>query len=151
MRRLLTTTALAALLFAPLAMAQPTTAPATATPAPAATTAPARPAAAAPAAAPAASRATPATLPAGQFRAEADAKAHCPTDVVVWVNKESKVYHVSGDRYFGKTKVGFYMCQKEANGAGFRAPRTTAHAPAAATPAATSTTAPAAGATPARR
>ena len=148
MRCFMTATALAALLIAPLAMAQPTTtAPATTTPpASAAPASTATPAARTTTTTAAAGRAAPAALPAGQYRVEADAKAHCPTDVVVWVNKESKIYHASGDRYYGKTKVGFYMCQKDANGAGFRAPRPATHAPAAATPAPAATTA-----TPARR
>src|SRR5450631_2014046 len=37
-----------------------------------------------------------ATLEAGQFAAESQAKAHCPTDIVVWANLNSKIYHFSG-------------------------------------------------------
>lgn len=89
----------------------------TSQPAPAARRpAPARPAATTPATRPAA-------LPAGQFKTEAEAKAHCPSDRVVWANKESRIYHLQGERYYGKTRSGAYMCQKEAGPAGFRAPR----------------------------
>ncbi len=39
----------------------------------------------------------------------------------VWVNTESKVYHCSGDRWYGKTKQGEYMTEAEATAKGFRA------------------------------
>jgi hypothetical protein len=59
-------------------------------------------------------------LASNQFTAEAEAKSHCPTDTVVWVNLGgSKAYHLSGDRYYGKTKKGAYMCQKEADQSGY--------------------------------
>lgn len=56
-----------------------------------------------------------------QFTAEVDAQKHCPTDVVVWVNLPTGVYHFSGDSWYGKTKSGAYVCQKEADDAGNRA------------------------------
>jgi len=75
-----------------------------------------------------------ARLAAGkQFTTEAEAKARCPTDSVVWVNKTSKAMHAAGTKYYGQTKSGAYMCQKEADAAGFHAPRartTTAAKPA---------------------
>lgn len=78
--------------------------------------------------------AAPASLPPGQYKAEADAKAHCPGDTVVWANKETRIYHHAGERYYGRTKSGAFMCQKEAATSGFRAPR--AHVqPTARTPA----------------
>ncbi len=58
-------------------------------------------------------------LPAGGFATESEAKAHCPTDSVVWANTSSKAYHMSGTKYYGKTKRGAYMCQKEADQAGY--------------------------------
>jgi hypothetical protein len=63
------------------------------------------------------------TSGAGEFKSEADAKRHCPSDLVVWANTESKVYHYSGSTDYGKTKQGAYMCQKESDGDGFRAAR----------------------------
>jgi hypothetical protein len=64
----------------------------------------------------------PSTLASDQFSSEEAAKSHCPADTVVWVNLGgSKAYHVSGDKYYGKTKHGAYMCQKEADQSGFHA------------------------------
>jgi hypothetical protein len=62
-------------------------------------------------------------LASNQFSSEQAAKAHCPADTIVWVNLGgSKAYHTSSDRYYGKTKHGAYMCQKEAEQTGFHAP-----------------------------
>lgn len=60
---------------------------------------------------------------ANQFKTEADARAHCPGDQVVWANNggKSKIYHAAGDKYYGTTKRGAYMCQKDSEAAGFRA------------------------------
>jgi hypothetical protein len=88
--------------------------------------------AAAPAAAPAPAPApayqpkpTQAALPtgAGQFASEAEAKARCPRDTVVWVNTKGKshTYHYSGSRWFGTTKQGAYMCEADAGAAGYHA------------------------------
>ncbi|HTV44880.1 MAG TPA: hypothetical protein VMF05_06155 [Stellaceae bacterium] len=61
-------------------------------------------------------------LASGEFSTEAAAKAHCPGDTVVWANLSgSKAYHLSGNKYYGKTKHGTYMCRKEADQAGFHA------------------------------
>jgi len=87
---------------------------------------PARPAAAAPAAPPSAPAPTAATTPtgAGQFAAEAQAKAHCPADLVVWANLKSKIYHFAGHRSYGTTKEGAYMCERDAVAQGMRASKT---------------------------
>lgn len=62
------------------------------------------------------------TLAADQFSTEQAAKAHCPGDTIVWANTSgSKAFHMSSDRYYGKTKHGAYMCEKEAEQGGFHA------------------------------
>jgi len=58
---------------------------------------------------------------AGQFTSEADARRHCPSDRVVWANTASHIYHYGGTKDFGNTKQGAYMCQQDADHAGFRA------------------------------
>jgi hypothetical protein len=64
----------------------------------------------------------PSRLASDQFSSEQAATAHCPGDTVVWVNLgSSKAYHMSGNKYYGKTKHGAFMCQKEADQSGFHA------------------------------
>jgi hypothetical protein len=64
-----------------------------------------------------------ARLVQGQFATEAEAKASCPTDTVVWINRRTKVFHTSDSASYGKTKRGAYMCQKDTAAAGYRAPK----------------------------
>ena len=40
--------------------------------------------------------------------------------VTVWVNTNSGVYHCPGTRWYGNTKVGMFMTQKEAQLKGYR-------------------------------
>lgn len=90
-------------------------------PAQAAQPSPAPAAAASPHAATARAPATP-NLAVNQFSSEQAAKGRCPADAIVWVNLSgSKAYHPSGDRYYGKTKHGTFMCQKDADQSGFHA------------------------------
>lgn len=56
-----------------------------------------------------------------QFKTEDEAKAHCPGDQVVWATAGHKVYRLPGDKYYGKTKRGAYMCQADANASHLRA------------------------------
>ena len=94
---------------------------------------PPAPAPAAPKAAPKASTtpkapaATPAALGTGEFTTEALAKASCPGDIVVWANLDSKIYHFAGNKNYGTTKEGAYMCEKNALGQGVRAAKNEKH------------------------
>lgn len=58
-----------------------------------------------------------------QFPTEQQAQQHCPKDVVVWVNLPTGVYHFKGERWYGRTRSGAYVCQKDADQAGDRATR----------------------------
>jgi hypothetical protein len=118
------------------AATSPAATPAATTPAP--TTPAAKPALAPTTAAPAATRAsapaakvapTATTAPTGanEFPAEAQAKARCPTDTVVWANLDSKIYHFSGNKDYGTTKKGAYMCEKDAMAQGVRAAKNEKH------------------------
>ena len=46
-----------------------------------------------------------------QYKTEADAKAHCGSDQVVWANTRSHVLHDPGTKYYGKTTHGAYVCK----------------------------------------
>src|SRR5262249_30376399 len=59
----------------------------------------------------------------GQYATEAEAKASCPSDVVVWVNSISRIYHASGSRRYGKTRSGADMCDKDSGAAGVPQPK----------------------------
>lgn len=57
---------------------------------------------------------------ANQFQSEGAAKQACGADAVVWANTSgSKAWHASGDKYYGHTKRGAYMCRQAARQAGY--------------------------------
>jgi hypothetical protein len=64
---------------------------------------------------------------AGQFANEAQAKANCPGDTVVWVNLRSKIYHFAGTHNYGNTKDGAYICERDTAAQGMRAPKNEQH------------------------
>ena len=55
------------------------------------------------------------------FDTEGAAQAHCPSDTVVWLNTNSGIYHYSGQRWYGNTSEGAYVCEQAAIRAGDRA------------------------------
>jgi len=59
----------------------------------------------------------------GQFSTEDQAQQHCPNDTVVWLNVPSRIYHFKDQRWYGATRLGAYVCQREADQAGNRATR----------------------------
>jgi hypothetical protein len=69
----------------------------------------------------------PAQMTPGEFASDAQARAHCPTDTVVWVNARSRVYHFAGTHNYGHTKEGAYMCEADAEAAGNRAAKNERH------------------------
>jgi hypothetical protein len=56
-----------------------------------------------------------------QFQSEQAAQKHCPNDTVVWLNIPTGVFHFKGQRWYGRTKNGAYVCKKEAEKEGDRA------------------------------
>jgi hypothetical protein len=56
-----------------------------------------------------------------EFPTADQTQQHCPTDTVVWLNTNSGVYHFQGERWYGRTKDGAYVCLHEADHAGDRA------------------------------
>ena len=63
------------------------------------------------------------SLPGGEtFSTAAAAVAHCPGGIVVWTTfSKSKVFHLSTSKYYGKTKHGAYICEKDAVSEGYHA------------------------------
>ena len=61
------------------------------------------------------------TATLAKYKTEADAKDACGSDPIVWANTSSKILHASGDKYYGHTKHGAYVCQSAAQKAGYRA------------------------------
>jgi hypothetical protein len=64
---------------------------------------------------------------ADQYTTEMLARAHCPTDTVVWANTKSSVYHFRNTAHYGNTKAGAYMCEQAALADGIRAAKNEKH------------------------
>ena len=75
----------------------------------------------------------PAAAPGGpsagetQFESAAAARSHCPGDTVVWANLASKAYHYYGERRYGATRHGAYMCEADAKAAGLKSKKAEKH------------------------
>lgn len=63
------------------------------------------------------------TFALDEFQSEREAQKHCPKDTVVWLNLPTGVFHFKGQRWYGRTKHGAYVCKKEATTEGDRATR----------------------------
>jgi hypothetical protein len=55
------------------------------------------------------------------YQSQDAAQGNCHSDTVVWLNTNSGVYHFQGERWYGRTKHGAYVCEKDADAAGDRA------------------------------
>ncbi len=62
-------------------------------------------------------------LASEQFSTEVAAQQHCPKDTVVWLNLPTMIWHYKGQRWYGNTKHGAYVCEKEAAASDGRATR----------------------------
>lgn len=49
-----------------------------------------------------------------KFNSEQAAQKHCPSDIVVWVNLPTGIFHFKGQRWYGMTKNGAFVCKQEA-------------------------------------
>lgn len=47
----------------------------------------------------------------------------CPGDKIVWLNTRSHIYHFQGERYFGSTEHGKFLCEHAADAEGDRPTR----------------------------
>jgi hypothetical protein len=54
------------------------------------------------------------------YQSLGDAQGHCRNDTVVWLNTRTDVYHFEGERWYGNTKEGSYVCKQQADAAGDR-------------------------------
>ena len=61
-----------------------------------------------------------ASLPATEKFSSASAAAeHCPGDKIVWAgSSKSKAFHLSDSKFYGKTRHGAFVCEKDALAAG---------------------------------
>lgn len=55
------------------------------------------------------------------FSSLTEAQKSCGSDTVVWANLRTRVYHLDGSRWFGKTKKGAYFCKSAVEKAGVHA------------------------------
>lgn len=90
-------------------MSKPATPPAAAVPM--APTSPAKPM----------SSTTTATSSSGvmHYSSMSEATSKCGSDTVVWASPRSKALHTSDSKHFGKTKSGFYTCERDAMAGGY--------------------------------
>jgi hypothetical protein len=63
----------------------------------------------------------PSAMALERYDTESQAQQHCPKDNVVWLNLPTMIWHYKGQRWYGRTKHGAYVCEKEAAAAGARA------------------------------
>jgi hypothetical protein len=57
------------------------------------------------------------------FADSQSAQVRCPSEVVVWVNTRTGVFHLPGERWYGMTREGTYECESDAVAEGDRETR----------------------------
>lgn len=57
---------------------------------------------------------------AALYQFEQQAKQHCPGDTIVWLNPAAGTYIFPGERWYGSTKHGAFVCRREGDLAGYR-------------------------------
>jgi hypothetical protein len=67
--------------------------------------------------------AAPSADPLASFPTALEAQQNCPTDLVAWLDPPTRTYHYRGQRWYGSTKNGAYVCRNVAVRAGMRATR----------------------------
>lgn len=50
-------------------------------------------------------------MSSGHYKTEEAAQAACPSGTVAWMNTKSHAMHLKGDKYYGNTKNGAYVCK----------------------------------------
>jgi hypothetical protein len=65
--------------------------------------------------------ASPAT-PLANFPTAQEAQQHCPDDLVVWLDPATRTYHYRGQRWYGSTKNGAYVCRNDGEWDSFDSP-----------------------------
>jgi hypothetical protein len=61
-----------------------------------------------------------ASMPLSLFQYEELAQRHCPSDTVVWVDFNTRLYYVKGQRLYAKGSTGAFVCREEARKNGHR-------------------------------
>jgi len=61
------------------------------------------------------------TVTVQAFRTEQQAQAHCPNDIVVWVDPQTSGYSLKGTGLYGSADASRYACRGEADKAGMHA------------------------------
>jgi len=59
-----------------------------------------------------------------QFPTRPAAEAHCPGEVVVWVDLTTRIFYYRGQDRYASTKSGAYLCERDVKAAGYRPNRT---------------------------
>jgi hypothetical protein len=59
-------------------------------------------------------------VPLTPFRYEAQARRHCPADVVVWLDFRKGIYYSKRQRRYASGFTGSFVCREEARNSGYR-------------------------------